>query len=91
MSIEVTVPTPLRGLTNDQDIVQAEGKTVIELIDNLESQFPGVKERLVDEEGNLRRFINFYINGEDIRFLQDKETEIKESDEVSIVPAIAGG
>jgi molybdopterin synthase sulfur carrier subunit len=91
MSIPVSIPTPLRGLTDNQDIVEVEGGTIAEIIDNLEAKHPGIKERLTDDEGNLRRFVNVYINGEDIRFMEDKETPVKENDEVSIVPAIAGG
>jgi molybdopterin synthase sulfur carrier subunit len=78
-------------MTNNLDTVQAEGSTIIEVIDNLNAQFPGIKERLADDQGNLRRFVNIYINGEDVRFLEDKSTAVKDGDEISIVPAIAGG
>jgi molybdopterin synthase sulfur carrier subunit len=91
MAIEVIIPTPLRGMTNNLDTVNAEGATIIEVIDNLNVQFPGIKERLADDQGNLRRFVNIYVNGEDVRFLQDKLTAVKDGDEISIVPAIAGG
>lgn len=91
MPIQVSIPTPLRGLTNNQDTVEGSGATVSEVIQNLEKAFPGIGERLVDEQGNLRRFVNIYVNGEDVRFLDDKNTAIKDNDEVSIVPAIAGG
>lgn len=91
MPITVRVPTPLQKMTNNQAEVQAEGSSVKEILANLESQFPGIKDRLYDEQGKLRRFINFYVNNEDIRFLQGEETAIKEGDEVSVVPAIAGG
>jgi len=87
----IRIPTPLRKLTGDQEVVVAEGSTVGELIDHLERSYPGLKERLCDEEGNVRRFINVYLNDEDIRFLEEKATPVKETDEISIVPAIAGG
>ncbi len=91
MSISVRIPTPLRKLTADLDTVQVEGGNVGELIGNLEKNYPGIQERLLDEGGNVRRFVNIFLNDEDIRFLDDKATALKEGDEVSIVPAIAGG
>ena len=91
MSATVRVPTPLQKFTNNQAEVQADGATVKEILANLESQFPGIQERLYDEQGKLRRFINFYVNNEDIRFLQGEETQVKDGDELSVVPAIAGG
>ncbi|HML94316.1 MAG TPA: MoaD/ThiS family protein [Thermodesulfobacteriota bacterium] len=87
----VRIPTPLRKLTADKDEVSISAANVNELIETLESQFPGIKNRLCDESGNLRRFINLYVNNEDIRFLNGKETSLKEEDVVSIIPAIAGG
>lgn len=87
----VLIPTPLRKLTNDLELVQTSGANVGELLDNLEKAFPGLKERVCDEKGNVRRFVNVFVNGEDIRFLEEKATPVKETDEVSIVPAIAGG
>jgi molybdopterin synthase sulfur carrier subunit len=87
----VLIPTPLRKLTNDLEAVSAAGNNVAELLDNLDKAFPGLKERVCDDTGNVRRFVNIYVNGEDIRFLEEKATAVKESDEVSIVPAIAGG
>jgi molybdopterin synthase sulfur carrier subunit len=87
----IRIPTPMRKLTNDQELVQADGANIGELIDSLESAFPGIKERLCDDNGNVRRFVNIFLNDEDIRFLDDKATAVKEGDEVSIVPAIAGG
>lgn len=87
----VRIPTPLRKLTNDVEVVQTAGANVGEIIENLEQAFPGLKERLCDEQGNVRRFVNVFVNDEDIRFLDDKATSVKESDEISIVPAIAGG
>ncbi len=87
----IRIPTPMRKLTNDQELVQAAGANIGELIDDLEKTFPGIKERLCDENGNVRRFVNIFLNDEDIRFLEDKATAVKEGDEISIVPAIAGG
>jgi molybdopterin synthase sulfur carrier subunit len=87
----VRIPTPLRQMTKGTAEVKAAGDTVDGIVADLERQFPGLKERLVDESGELRRFINIYVNEEDIRFLDGKKTTIKETDVVSIVPAIAGG
>ena len=81
----------MRKLTNDQELVQAAGANIGELIENLEKSYPGIKERLCDANGNVRRFVNIFLNDEDIRFLEDKATAVKEGDEISIVPAIAGG
>ena len=87
----VLIPTPLRKLTNELETVSAVGANIGELIDNLDKAFPGLKDRVCDEAGNVRRFVNIYVNGEDIRFLEEKATAVKDSDEISIVPAIAGG
>jgi sulfur-carrier protein len=87
----VLIPTPLRKLTNELETVSAAGGTIGELIDNLDKAFPGLKERVCDDQGAVRRFVNIYVNGEDIRFLEDKATAVKDADEISIVPAIAGG
>lgn len=89
--IKVRIPTPLRPLTRGQGEVETDGASVAQMIENLEAAHPGVKERLCDEKGELRRFVNVYVNEEDIRFLKGKETALKDGDEVSIVPAIAGG
>ena len=89
--IKVRIPTPLRPLTRGQGEVETQGINVAELIENLNAAHPGVKERLCDEHGDLRRFVNVYVNEEDIRFLKGKETALKDGDEVSFVPAIAGG
>jgi molybdopterin synthase sulfur carrier subunit len=89
--VTVRIPTPLRKLTEGQGEIKADGKSVQDLIDSLEQQFPGLRERLCDEQGEFRRFVNIYVNEEDIRFMQGKETLLKEGDIVSIVPAIAGG
>lgn len=91
MSIKVRIPTPLQKLTQDKAEVLGEGSDVNALIENLEKNYPGIKERLCDESGKLRRFINIYVNEEDIRFLQLDKTPLKDGDEVSIIPAIAGG
>jgi len=91
MSITVRIPTPLRKLTGGADEVAIEGATVGELIDNLEAAHPGLKERLCDEAGEIRCFVNVYVNDEDVRFLDGRATALKDGDEVSIVPAIAGG
>ena len=91
MPVLVRIPTPLRALTRGSAEVQARGDSVADLIESLEGQFPGLRDRLVDESGDLRRFINLYVNEEDVRFLQGKKTALKEGDQVSIVPAIAGG
>ncbi len=91
MSVKVRIPTPLLSLTNGEKEVIAEGSNIKELIEDLEKRYPGIKERLCDEEGNLRRFINFFVNDEDIRFLQGERTSLKDGDVVSIIPAIAGG
>lgn len=91
MIVRVRVPTPLRKFTNGADEVKAQGNTVRALVDDLEESFPGIKERICDETGKIRRFVNVYVNGDDIRFLQNMETALKEGDNISIVPAIAGG
>ena len=87
----VRIPTPLRKLTNNQEEVTASGATLGAVLDELNAAFPGLGERIVDENGVIRRFVNIFINDEDVRFLQEKETPVKEGDIVSIVPAIAGG
>jgi molybdopterin synthase sulfur carrier subunit len=87
----VRIPTPLRKLTGGAEEVNAPGKSVGDLIGELEKQFPGIKERICDESGAVRRFVNIFVKDEDIRFLQNLDTPLGEKDEVSIVPAIAGG
>lgn len=89
--IKVRIPTPLRTLTKGLGEVEIHGTSIAEMIDNLNASHPGLKDRLCDENGELRRFVNVYVNEEDIRFLKGKETLLKDGDEVSIVPAIAGG
>jgi sulfur-carrier protein len=91
MSVSVRIPTPLRKLTQNQELVGGQGDTIREVLDNLEKNYPGLKERVCDEQGSVRRFVNIFVNDEDIRFLQDTATVVKSGDEVSIVPAIAGG
>ena len=90
MPITVRVPTPLRTLTGGAEQVDAEGSTIAQVIDDLENKHPGIRERLLDDKG-VRRFVNLYLGDEDIRFLDGLETSLKDGDEISIVPAIAGG
>lgn len=87
----VRIPTPLRRVTNGDDKVTVEGATLGVLIDSMESQYPGIKGRLCDDQGELRNFVNIYVNGEDVRFLDGLGTATNSGDEVSIVPAVAGG
>ena len=91
MSAKVRIPTPLRKLTNNEEIVEVSASTVGDAIVELQRRYPGIKERLLDENGAVRRFVNVYVNEEDIRFLQNQETPVKSGDEISIIPAIAGG
>jgi len=91
MPVKVRIPTPLRKITNNNDEVTADGATIAEAIDDLEKNYPGLKERICEENGNLRRFVNIYLNDEDIRFKDNLATALKENDELSIIPAIAGG
>ena len=91
MAIKVRIPTPLMKLTDNQSEVSAEGETISDIINNLENQFNGIKDRICEENGAPRRFINIYINEEDIRFLEGEKTTVKDGDEISIIPAIAGG
>ncbi|MEX1119598.1 MAG: MoaD/ThiS family protein [Terrimicrobiaceae bacterium] len=87
----VRIPTPLRKLTLEQEVVPAEGTTIGEVLKNLDVNYPGIGERIYDEQGTVRRFVNVFLNDEDIRFLQENATPVKDTDEISIVPAIAGG
>jgi len=91
MAQRVIIPTPLRRFTNGVETIEVQARTVGDVFNQLESQFPGIRARLCEESGELRRFINVYVDGEDIRFLNRLETSISEQAEVSIVPAIAGG
>ena len=91
MSIVVRIPTPLRRLTDGQDKVDVDGDSLGGVIDAMNEQYPGIRERICDDQGQLRNFVNVYINGEDVRFLQGLETSTTDGDEVSVVPAVAGG
>ena len=91
MPVQIRIPTPLRKLTHDEEVVETNAETISDAITDLESRYPGLQERLLDDDGKVRRFVNVYVNEEDIRFLQEKETPLKDGDEVSIIPAIAGG
>lgn len=91
MAVKVLIPTPLQKFTNNEAKIECAANTVAELFDVLETNYKGIKGSLCDEQGKPRRFINYYVNGEDIRFLENLETPLKDGDEVSIVPAVAGG
>ena len=91
MAITVRIPTPLRRLTDGADSVGTDSANVENAIENLEAQYPGIRERVIDDSGELHRFVNIYVNGEDIRFVDGLKTSIRDGDEVSIVPAVAGG
>lgn len=91
MAKKVRIPTPLRKLTNNEELVEVDAATIGEAITELQSRYPGIKERLVDETGAVRRFVNVYVNEEDIRFLENQQTKLQDGDEISIIPAIAGG
>jgi len=87
----ILIPTPLRRLTNNVDTIHCSGSTIEEIIDNLEFGYPDIKERICNPDGQIRSFVNIYLNNEDVRFSSGTATPVKDSDEVSIVPAIAGG
>ncbi|BAT54773.1 ThiamineS [Nostoc sp. NIES-3756] len=91
MAVKVLVPTALQNFTNNQAALESSGNNIAELLDSLEKTFPGIKARLCDDKGQPRRFLNLYVNSEDIRFLDGTKTPLKDGDEVSIVPAVAGG
>ena len=91
MAVKVRVPAPLQKVTGNKLEVESAGSTVADLITNLDKAHPGVKARLCDDSGKLRRYLNVYVNDQDIRFLQSEATSLKDGDEVAIVPAIAGG
>ncbi|MBL67736.1 MAG: molybdopterin synthase sulfur carrier subunit [Verrucomicrobiales bacterium] len=91
MPTQVRIPTPLRKLTNDEEVVETAADSVGAAIADLETRYPGIKERLLDDDGEVRRFVNVYVNEEDIRFLDNQATALKDGDELSIIPAIAGG
>ena len=91
MSVMVRIPTPLRRMTNGKDKVEVESDNLGDLVEKLNSEFPGFKDRLVAEEGELRYFVNIYLSGEDVRFMDGLNTSTSSGDEISIVPAVAGG
>ncbi|MEY4809480.1 MoaD/ThiS family protein [Vulcanococcus limneticus] len=91
MAVQVLIPTPLQKFTNDEASVSLEAGSVDELLQAMEARFPGILARLCDDGGKLRRFLNVYVNSEDIRFLNHQATSLADGDEVSIVPAVAGG
>lgn len=91
MGIKVRIPTPLRKLTNGESEVEANGADISQLIDDLEKNYPGIKGKLCEENGNVRKFLNIYLNDDDIRFMDSLATEVRDGDNVSLIPAIAGG
>ena len=91
MSATVKIPTPLRKLTNNETSVDAVGKTIEQIVESLDSTYPGMRERLIDDNGDLRHFVNIYLNGEDIRYIDGLKSPVSDNDELSIVPAVAGG
>lgn len=91
MSVMVRIPTPLRRLTNGQDKVSVDGSSLNDIITSLEADFPGIKARICDDQGELRNFVNVYVNGEDVRFMDGLNTSTAAGDEISVVPAVAGG
>ena len=91
MSLKVIIPTPLRKLTSGAEVVEIEASTVKEVLDNLDAKYPGFRSSLCDESGALRRFINIYLDGEDVRFLDNLATPVADGSEIAIVPAISGG
>jgi len=91
MAVTVRIPAPLRKVTNDKDRVEVDAENLADMVQAMEEQYPGIKERLLDEAGELRHFVNIYVNGEDVRYLDGLNTPTKTGDEISIVPAVAGG
>jgi molybdopterin synthase sulfur carrier subunit len=91
MAVQVRIPTPLRKFTDGKDTVEVAGASIGAVIEDLDKNYSGLKERICEEDGSVRRFVNIYVNGDDIRFLDNLDSAVKEGDEVSIVPAIAGG
>ena len=91
MSATVKIPTPLRRLTNNETSVDAVGNTIEQIVESLDSAYPGMRERLIDDNGDLRHFVNIYLNGEDIRYIDGLKSPVSDNDELSIVPAVAGG
>jgi len=91
MSLRVVIPTPLRKFTSGAELVEVEATTIQEVLDRLDSKYPGFRASVCDDSGSLRRFINIYLNGEDVRFLENLSTQVSDGAEVAIVPAISGG
>ena len=91
MAAQVRIPTPLRKFTGGKEAVEIDGASISAVLDNLEKAHPGLKERICEADGSIRRFVNLYVNGDDIRFLDNLASKVKDGDEISIVPAIAGG
>jgi len=91
MGVTVRIPTPLRKFTGGKEQVEVRGATISEVIDDLELNFPGMKEKLYDDSGSIRKFLNIYLNDEDIRFMESVNTPVKDGDSISLIPAIAGG
>jgi len=91
MTIKIKIPTPLREITKGESTVSSSGEKLNELITNLDNNYPGIKERLIDSSGEIFSFVNIYVNGEDVKYLKGLETELSDSDEITIVPAVAGG
>lgn len=91
MAISVRIPTPLRKFTDGKEEVEANGVNIAEVVEDLEANYPGIKEKLCDDKGSVRKFLNIYLNDEDIRFMESLNTEVRDGDSLSLVPAIAGG
>ena len=91
MATRITIPTPLRRFTADDALIEVEAETIDKVMDQMDTRYPGFKDRICDENGRIRRFFNIYVDGEDIRFIDDLETKVPEGAEVSIIPAISGG
>jgi molybdopterin synthase sulfur carrier subunit len=91
MSARVRVPTILRTYTGGESEVTADGQTLNDVLDSLEAAYPGIKGRIVDEDGMLRRFVNVYVGNDDVRFLDGLETAVKDDAQISVIPAVAGG
>jgi molybdopterin synthase sulfur carrier subunit len=91
MSVHVRIPTPLRKFTDGKDTVEAVGSSIAAILADLETKHPGLRERICEPDGKVRRFVNVYVNGDDIRFLENLTSAVNDGDEISIVPAIAGG
>jgi molybdopterin synthase sulfur carrier subunit len=91
MAVQVRIPTPLRKFTEGKETVEAEGDSIAGVLADLDAKYPGLKDRICEADGSVRRFVNLYVNGDDIRFLENLTSAVKSGDEISIVPAIAGG